>query len=197
MCSTSSKYISFFLSQLFSYIRSIKKGGYTNFHELLFYAPGVNDIYLHKARNRDPAYSFWADISNDSDIFLEILDHTFCPSGLFTAQKYNFFISIKPMTSPFTSGIAATYSFHVYSFRSVLNTKFVSQMHVIHDFWKVICKCVEYIAFQYSLKTQTSASFDTFWSVIESRAAIFVESNSPTGYLQRQSPSNLLFNASL
>ena len=122
-------------------------------------------------------------------MFIEILDYKFCPSGLFTAQKYKLVISTKPMTDPFTSETAATFSFHVYSINSVLNTKLVSQMHVIHD-------CVEDIAFPYSLKTQTPASFDTFWSVIESRAAIFVESDSSTGYLQRQNSSNLRSNAS-
>jgi hypothetical protein len=134
--------------------------------------------------------------TNDSDIFLEILDHTFCPSGLSTVQKYKLVISSKPMTGPFTSETAATFSFHVFSINSVLNTKLVSQMHVIHDFWKVICDCVEDSAFQYSLKTQTPASFNTFWSVIESRAAIFDQSDSPTGYLQRQNPSNLRSNKS-
>jgi len=98
------------------------------------------------------------------------------------------------MTCPFTSETDATFSFHVYFINFMLNTKFVSQMRVIHDFWKVICDCVEYIAFQYSLETQTLASF--FWSVIVSRAAIFVESNSPTGYLKPQNPSDLRSNAS-
>ena len=74
-----------------------KKGGYITFHEFHSRVPGLKDIYLHKARNRDPAFSFRADITNDSDIFLEILDHTFCPSGLFTAQKYKRVIRTKPM----------------------------------------------------------------------------------------------------
>jgi len=35
-----------------------KKGGYITFHERLSQAPGLQHIYLHKARNRDPAFSF-------------------------------------------------------------------------------------------------------------------------------------------
>ena len=56
------------------------------------------------------------------------------------------------MTGPFTSETAATFSFHVYSIKNIVfNSKIVSQMHVIHDFWEVICDCVEDIEFQYSL----------------------------------------------
>ena len=77
---------------------------------------------MRKACNRDPAFSFRADITNDSDIFVEILDHTFCPSGLFTAQKFKLVISTKPMPDSFMSETAAKFSFHVYSINSVLNT---------------------------------------------------------------------------
>ena len=61
----SNKSLSSFITTFQLHQEQKKKSRYTTFHKLLSQAPSLKDIYLHKALNRDPAFSFRADITND------------------------------------------------------------------------------------------------------------------------------------